>query len=139
MKSIKMLMVAALTILSVSVFSQDTSMHKSNMQKMKYSCPMHPEVTSNKPGKCSKCGMDMKATANTKMHKNYACPMHPEVTSDKPGKCSKCGMDMKATADTKMNKNYACPMHPEVTSDKPGKCSKCGMDMEPIKSKAKKS
>ncbi len=22
-----------------------------------YSCPMHPEVTSSKPGKCSKCGM----------------------------------------------------------------------------------
>ena len=30
------------------------------MKKMStamYSCPMHPEVTSNKPGKCSKCGM----------------------------------------------------------------------------------
>lgn len=24
---------------------------------MVYSCPMHPEVTSDKPGKCSKCGM----------------------------------------------------------------------------------
>ena len=24
-----------------------------------YSCPMHPDVTSDKPGKCSKCGMDM--------------------------------------------------------------------------------
>ena len=24
-----------------------------------YSCPMHPEVTSDKPGKCSKCGMDL--------------------------------------------------------------------------------
>ncbi len=22
-----------------------------------YACPMHPEVTSTKPGKCSKCGM----------------------------------------------------------------------------------
>ncbi|MGZ5282612.1 MAG: heavy metal-binding domain-containing protein, partial [Bacteroidia bacterium] len=22
-----------------------------------YSCPMHPEVTSEKPGKCPKCGM----------------------------------------------------------------------------------
>ena len=25
-----------------------------------YVCPMHPEVTSDKPGKCSKCGMDLK-------------------------------------------------------------------------------
>ena len=26
-----------------------------------YACPMHPEVTSDKPGKCPKCGMDLKA------------------------------------------------------------------------------
>lgn len=25
-----------------------------------YACPMHPEITSDKPAKCSKCGMDMK-------------------------------------------------------------------------------
>lgn len=24
-----------------------------------YSCPMHPEITSDKPGKCTKCGMDL--------------------------------------------------------------------------------
>lgn len=23
----------------------------------KYTCPMHPEVNSDKPGKCPKCGM----------------------------------------------------------------------------------
>lgn len=25
-----------------------------------YTCPMHPEVTSDKPGKCPKCGMDLR-------------------------------------------------------------------------------
>lgn len=25
-----------------------------------YSCPMHPEVQSDKAGKCPKCGMDLK-------------------------------------------------------------------------------
>lgn len=25
----------------------------------KYTCPMHPEVTSDKPGKCPKCGMNL--------------------------------------------------------------------------------
>lgn len=25
----------------------------------KYACPMHPEITSDEPGKCSKCGMDL--------------------------------------------------------------------------------
>jgi hypothetical protein len=29
-----------------------------------YSCPMHSDVTSNKPGKCSKCGMDLREKAN---------------------------------------------------------------------------
>ena len=29
------------------------------MAAMMYKCPMHPEVTSDKPGKCSKCGMDL--------------------------------------------------------------------------------
>jgi hypothetical protein len=24
-----------------------------------YFCPMHPEVTSDQPGKCPKCGMDL--------------------------------------------------------------------------------
>jgi len=24
-----------------------------------YTCKMHPEVISNKPGKCPKCGMDL--------------------------------------------------------------------------------
>jgi hypothetical protein len=24
-----------------------------------YTCPMHPEIISNKPGKCPKCGMDL--------------------------------------------------------------------------------
>jgi transcription initiation factor IIE alpha subunit len=24
-----------------------------------YECPMHPEVRSDKPGKCPKCGMDL--------------------------------------------------------------------------------
>jgi hypothetical protein len=25
----------------------------------KYTCPMHPEVISDKPGKCPKCGMTL--------------------------------------------------------------------------------
>ena len=29
-------------------------------QKPVYSCPMHPEVTSTKPGRCRKCGMDLR-------------------------------------------------------------------------------
>ena len=80
-----------------------------------YACPMHPEVTSDEPGRCPKCGMKLLATAAAT---TYACPMHPEVTSDEPGRCPKCGMKLLATAAAA----YACPMHPEVTSDQPGRC-----------------
>jgi Heavy metal binding domain len=35
---------------------QGEVLDESNVQAL-YACPMHPEVTSDKPGKCSKCGM----------------------------------------------------------------------------------
>ena len=68
------------------------------VQKGKYSCPMHPNEVSNKPGKCSVCGMDLTRSKKEQMKmevmKMYACPMHPNQTFDKQGKCAICGMDM---------------------------------------------
>lgn len=34
-------------------------MDEKKMESVSYACPMHPDVTSDKPGKCSKCGMDL--------------------------------------------------------------------------------
>ena len=45
---------------------------------------MHPEVTSDQPGRCPRCGMKLLATATPATQVSYACPMHPEVTSDQP-------------------------------------------------------
>jgi FtsP/CotA-like multicopper oxidase with cupredoxin domain len=93
-----------------------------------YACPMHPEVTSDEPGRCPKCGMKLLATQVPAAATTYACPMHPEVTSDEPRRCPKCGMKLLAT-QTPAATSYACPMHPEVTSDQPGHCPKCGMKL----------
>jgi FtsP/CotA-like multicopper oxidase with cupredoxin domain len=57
-----------------------------------YVCPMHPEVVSEEPGSCPKCGM--KLLAQPAEGTTYVCPMHPEVTSDKPDRCPKCGMKL---------------------------------------------
>jgi FtsP/CotA-like multicopper oxidase with cupredoxin domain len=62
-----------------------------------YACPMHPEVTSDDPGRCPKCGMKLLATqAPAAGPTSYVCPMHPEVTSQEPGRCPKCGMKLLA-------------------------------------------
>lgn len=99
-----MLLMAAFTILSVSVFAQDTAQKKmksasQKTEKATYCCPMHPDVTSNKPGTCSTCGINLTRSKKEQMKmevmKTYACPMHPDVTSDKPGTCPKCGMGLK--------------------------------------------
>jgi hypothetical protein len=37
----------------------DSGHQTSGASVHKYTCEMHPEVTSDTPGKCPKCGMDL--------------------------------------------------------------------------------
>lgn len=59
-----------------------------------YTCPMHPEVRSDTPGACPKCGMSLVPVPAERAapSSGYTCPMHPEVWSPTPGTCPKCGM-----------------------------------------------
>ena len=81
----------------------------------KYTCPMHPEVVRDAPGKCPTCGMNLvpvkeEASAHSE-HQNhlhqaeevsgehhtvYYCPMkcEGEKTYLEPGSCPVCGMHL---------------------------------------------
>lgn len=68
----------------------------------KYTCPMHPEVISDRMGACPKCGMALEPMAPVMSRVEYTCPMHPEIVKDGPGSCPICGMALEpreVTAD----------------------------------------
>lgn len=141
MKLFAILMMAVLSTLSVPGSAQDTAKQKPNeprqkVVKTKYSCPMHPDVTSDKAGTCPACGMELKKSKKGQMKmeiiKTYSCPMKCEgdKTYNKPGKCSVCGMALKEKE--KKTVAYSCPMKCEGDKiyDKPGKCPVCGMALK---------
>lgn len=104
MKVKKIIAVLAIVVVGLTTMNaqeMDHSKMKKNtteMNEMKamYTCPMHADVKSDKPGECPKCGMELKKMKmdDSKMGKVYTCSMHPEVISDKAGKCPKCGMTL---------------------------------------------
>lgn len=134
MKKIIILTIAFF-IVSPALFAQskagktDTTKHTSL-----YTCPKHPDVVSDKPGKCPKCGMALSLSGKEQMKaqvtKNYTCPVHTDVITHDPGKCPKCGRKLNLSPKEQMKaevmKIYTCPMHPDVALDKEGKCPKCG-------------
>ncbi|MDO3628026.1 heavy metal-binding domain-containing protein [Mucilaginibacter sp. BT774] len=62
-----MLMAVAILFSAATVFATDLrhgkmtidTTKKAKPAKVQYTCTMHPEVISDKPGKCPKCGMTL--------------------------------------------------------------------------------
>ncbi len=88
-------------------------MKHEQMEKATYTCPMHADLISDKPGECPKCGMTLVEKKMDKMMMKHDS--------------SKMNMKHSKMDHSKMAKTYVCSMHPKVTSDKPGECPKCGM------------
>lgn len=77
-----------------------------------YTCPMHPEIRQDAPGKCPICGMTLvpmqggapvkappQQTDAQSTDERYICPMMCTDPSSEPGKCPVCAMDLvKATS-----------------------------------------
>ncbi|MCS7469843.1 efflux RND transporter periplasmic adaptor subunit [Stieleria sp. ICT_E10.1] len=72
-----------------------------------YSCPMHPQIRQNRPGKCPICAMDLVPVSNQRSagtrgtaedEDRYICPMMCTPPSKEPGRCPVCAMKLvKAT------------------------------------------
>ena len=74
-----------------------------------YTCPMHPNVEQNFPGKCPECKMDLvkKDDQPAKIEGTvYTCPMHPMVEANYEGTCPLCKMKLvEKKDDNKMKKD----------------------------------
>ena len=61
-----------------------------------YVCPMDPEVRSDRPGPCPKCGMALEPEQpQLATRTDWVCPMHPEIVRSEPGSCPICGMALE--------------------------------------------
>ena len=158
-KKMKYLIAIILTITAFNINAQDMNGMKMSNQKPNgkvspaptYTCVMHPEIHSTKPGNCPKCGMKLikeKPKANPIKVDGMGMPMKKLPTKKESENKSETthkmeGVDMsdrKMTPKDKLTQptTYTCIMHPEIHSSKPGNCPKCGMKLikekpEPIK------
>lgn len=82
----------------------------------KYTCPMHPEIKSSKPGTCPKCKMDL-----VEVKKEKKSLMKQKMQAMKDGKYNCC---LQEPCDECLKAHGSCDCKNAVKNDKPV-CNEC--------------
>jgi Cu(I)/Ag(I) efflux system membrane fusion protein len=132
---------AALTSPVAYGAEHDHAQHQSQASQT-YTCPMHPEVISDKEGSCPICNMFL-VVKEEQEESSVDDTQHPMANMNSVSQTNKSQADkvfeqpksaLLPTANNKDSTNvkYVCPMHPHVVSDAPGTCPICGMNLEKV-------
>ena len=114
----RILTILFISFLVVPIISDRTS--SGYQETIVYSCSMHPEVQSSKPGKCPKCGMKLVA-------------QKPRASGEQKGAGSQTPAAGSRTLEVVQQvEEYTCTMHPEIRTTAPGTCPKCAMALVPV-------
>jgi hypothetical protein len=136
MNKLLVILIALLLIGGVSpnrLQGKDSKQTKTTKQEqIVYTCPMHSEVTSDKPGKCPKCGMTLVAMGNENVKtddpqtsdessakekirqaKSLLAEAKQELTQDGKYKCC-----IKDPCDRCALDHQGCPCADDVKADK---------------------
>lgn len=84
-----------------------------------WTCPMHPEVVDNEPGKCPICAMNLVAV---RLDLVWTCQQHTTIAEPQAGKCKICGRDLIRVIKAM---TWTCRVHPKVEALEPGRCPIC--------------
>jgi RND family efflux transporter MFP subunit len=98
-RRIFLLLVLALALGAAALSATACRGSQTAEQSILYHCPMPPTYTSDRPGECPICGMDIVEVEQEPEQEEgeaslYHCPMHPTYMSNEPGECPICGMDL---------------------------------------------
>ncbi len=72
-RNIIIIIVLASITISFSVAARAMGQRHKSVNQVRYSCPMHPEQVSDKPGACPICGMALIKKENKAVHQKPTC------------------------------------------------------------------
>ena len=117
-------------VLPTMMRASQTGWLQNQSQQTMYTCPMHPEVTSDKPGNCPKCGMKLvkktseaktETSPSEKIKKAKALLAEAKEELGKEGKYNCC---IDHECNTCALEHQSCSCHKALKAGKPV-CNEC--------------